>query len=93
VVLAQMLGPGFAREPFDQLARIGRILGDAPAIGAVAPSLARKAMHRLHEGCAIRRGDLVLDQDQHRAAIMLDRLRGQRLRPMATSSPAASEAR
>jgi len=39
LVLAQMLGPGFDHEPFDDALWIGNVLADTPREGAVAPSL------------------------------------------------------
>jgi len=39
LVLAQVLGPGFDEEPLGDVLRIGRILGDAPRIGTIAPPL------------------------------------------------------
>lgn len=38
-MLAQMLGPGFDHEPFDDALWIGNVLADTPREGAVAPSL------------------------------------------------------
>lgn len=42
-VLAQVLRPGLDHEPFDHLLRIGRNLGQAAAIGAIAPARGEQA--------------------------------------------------
>ena len=51
-------------------------------IGAVAAAFRGEAVHGVQEGGPVPGGDAVLDQDQHRAAVMRHRLGGQRLRPV-----------
>ena len=41
LVLPEMLRPGLHHEPFQHLLRIGGILGNAPAVGAVAAAFLR----------------------------------------------------
>ena len=82
LVLAQMLGPGFHHEPFDNLLRIGRILGDAPAVGAIAATFLREFVDCTKEGRAVMFFHLVLDEDQDWATVMGDRFCDQRFWPM-----------
>lgn len=41
LVLAQVLGPGFDLEPLQHQTGVGRVFGDAPGVGTVAPPLGR----------------------------------------------------
>ncbi|MNV46802.1 hypothetical protein D3C71_1386470 [compost metagenome] len=77
-----MLGPRFDEEPFDDPARLARVFGHAPGVGAVAAALGRQVLHGLQEGGQIGLGDAVFDLHHHRAPVVRHRLGQQRLGPV-----------
>ena len=81
LMLAQMLHPAFDEKGLDDAAPL-RIFKHALGIGAVAAPPMLEARQRVEERFAVGRVDAIFDGDQHRAAIVFDRLRGQGRRPM-----------
>ena len=82
LVLAQMLHPGFHQECLDHPALLGRIFEYTPRIGAVATPFVLERYERFEKRLAVPWINAIFDGDQDRAAVVLDRLRGQRRRPV-----------
>lgn len=81
-VLAKVLGPGFDHEPFDDPLRIGSVLGDAPAIRPVATAFVRKLRQCVQEVRTLGFVDFILDEDEDRTAVVVDKCGDQRFGPM-----------
>ena len=82
-----MLDSATGTDPLTRLreqtpARLARVFGHAPGVGAVAAALGRQVLHGLQEGGQIGLGDAVLDLHHHRAPVVRHRLGQQRLGPM-----------
>jgi len=75
-MLAQMLHPRFDQKSFDHAAFLCCIFEHAPGISAVATPLVLKARQRVKERFTVTGVDVIFHGDQHRAAIVLDRLCG-----------------
>ena len=81
LMLAQMLHPG-CDEVFDNAPFIGGILEHAPAVGAVAATLAPEFLKDLQKLLPVLRANTVFDCNQDRASILLDVVGGNRRRPV-----------
>jgi len=75
LILAQMLHPAFDQKGLDDAPLLRGIFKHAPGIGAVAAPPMLEARQRVEKRFAVG-GDAIFDGDQHRAAIVFDRLRG-----------------
>ena len=82
LVLAQMLHPAFDQKSLENATLLRGIFEHAPGISAVAAPLMLEARQRFEKRFAVGGVDAIFDGDQHRTAIVFDRLRGQRCRPM-----------
>src|SRR5688572_6276818 len=63
LVLAQMLSPRFDHEPFNDVRRLIRILGHAPGIGTIAPSLVGQGRECAQERVTIRLSHVVMNEN------------------------------
>src|SRR6201998_3335005 len=82
LVLAQMLGPGCDQEGLADAAFIDGIRPQVPAVSAIAATLVSELLEGLEELLPILRTNAVFDRDEDGASILLDRVRGDRRRPV-----------